>query len=232
MLRDHLAELGLKSMNEDDLFVFLSQGVKVLGTLAKAAKWSFDSNANDLLNKLQSVDVPEQDDICNFMLGQLNPGQILVMAPGIDDLKKLVSEIRESQEFTDWLLCEEYLLFVRMAMEKQAEQVLAWQSSVHRQEAARTACMAELQVYPTKTMIARKIHSWMELELSRLDDLIVLEADFITRYVKNERLYKVPAKEIGDIFAMRHPGILQEHDVGLIFQRRTSRACPGNVREK
>ena len=218
--------------NEDDLFVFLSQGVKVLGTLAKAAKWSFDSNANDLLNKLQSVDVPEQDDICNFMLGQLNPAQILVMAPGIDELKKLVSEIRESQEFTDWLLCEEYLLFVRMAMEKQAEQVLAWQSSVHRQEAARTACMAELQVYPTKTMIARKIHSWMELELSRLDDLIALEADFITRYVKNERLYKVPAKEIADIFSMRHPGMLQEHDVGLIFQRRTSRTCPGNVRGK
>ena len=124
-------------------------------------KWSFDSNANDLLNKLQSVDVPEQDDICNFMLGQLNPAQILVM-PGIDDLKNWCQNSRIAG-IHGLAALRRVPLFVRMAMDKQVPQVLAWQSSVHRQEAARTACMAELQVYPTKTMIARKIHrgwSW------------------------------------------------------------------------
>ena len=166
-------------------------------------------------------------DIASFICRSFDPGTVKMVAESRLQITTIASNVAASCDFLDWLTVQQYMLFFRLCIEQDTQIVLQWKDDNDKKETARIACMQEAGVYPTETMIQRKIHQWIETKLGHYDYLIEQEIAFIKKYVVRERLDGGAPKSIMDIFYARYPD--WKYDVGTFYEFRYVRGETGAI---
>lgn len=204
-----------------------NQFVSVLRTYATSMHLGLLPQCEKMSMYLSESFFSSHFDIASFICRSFDPGTVKMVAESRLQITTIASNVAASCDFLDWLTVQQYMLFFRLCIEQDTQIVLQWKDDNDKKETARIACMQEAGVYPTETMIQRKIHQWIEIKLGHYDYLIEQEIAFIKKYVVRERLDGGAPKSIMDIFYARYPD--WKYDVGTFYEFRYVRGETGAI---
>lgn len=204
-----------------------NQFVSVLRTYATSMHLGLLSECEKMSMHLQESCFSRHFDIAGFISCSFDPLTVRMIADSRLNITNIASNVVASSDFLDWLTVQQYMLFFRLCIERDTNIVLHWKDDSDKKEMAKISCMDDTGVYPTETMIQRKIHKWIEIKLEHYDFLIEQETCFIKKYVVRERLYGGAPKSITDIFYTRYPD--WKYEVGTFYEFRCVRGDAGAI---